>query len=72
MTKLTTIEFLREEVKEMNTNFDKLEADFCIVKTVNSLLMKKLVDTEWQCWENAQNSGRECLVIAGIPLSIPK
>ena len=48
-----TIESLRDEVKEMNTNFNKLEADVSIVKTVNNILMKKSVDIERQCWENA-------------------
>ena len=66
-----TIESLRDEVKTMNTNFKKLEADVSIVKTVNNLLMKKSVDIERQCWANAQNSRREYLEIAGIPLSIP-
>ena len=41
-----TIESLRDEVKEMNTNFKKLEADVSIVKTVNNLLTKKSVDIE--------------------------
>ena len=44
-----TIESLRNEVKEMNTNFKKLEVDVSIVKTVNNLLMKKSIDIEWQC-----------------------
>ena len=48
-----TIESLRDEVKEMNTNFNKLEADVSIVKTVNNILMKKSVDIERQCWANA-------------------
>ena len=48
-----TIESLRDEVKEMNTNFNKLEADVSIVKTVNNILMKKSVDIERQCWTNA-------------------
>ena len=39
----TTTESLRDEVKEMNTNFKKLQAD---AKTVNNVLMKKSVDTE--------------------------
>ena len=34
--------------------------------------MKKLVDIERQCWENAQYSRRECLEVAGIPASIPQ
>ena len=41
-----TIESLRDEMKEMNTNFKKLEAHVSIVKTVNNLLMNKLVDIE--------------------------
>ena len=41
-----TIKSLRDEVKEMNTNFKKLEADVGIVKTVINLLMKKSVDIE--------------------------
>ena len=67
-----TIETVRDEVKEMNTNFKKRENDFSIVKTVNNLLMKKSVDIERQCWANAQYSRRECLEIAGIPTSIPQ
>ena len=57
-------------MKELNTNFKKLEADVSIVKTVNNLLMKRSVDIERQCWENAQYSRRECLEIAEIPTSI--
>ena len=70
-TKATT-ESLRDEVKEMNTNFKKLEADVSIVKTVNNILMKKLVNIERQCWANAQCSHRECLEIAGILKSLPQ
>ena len=54
----------------MNTNFKKLEADGTIVKIVHNLLMKKAADIERQCWANAQDSGRKCLKIAGIPASI--
>ena len=66
-----TIESLRDEVKTMNTNFKKLEADVSIVKTVNNLLMKTSVDIERQCWANGQYSHRECSEVAGIPTSIP-
>ena len=41
-----TIESLRDEVKEMNTNFKKFEAEVSIAKTVYNLLMKKSVDKE--------------------------
>ena len=58
-------------MKEINTNFKKLEADVSIV-IVNNLLMKKPVDIERQCWANAQYSRRECLEIAWIPTTIPE
>ena len=64
------IESLRDEVKEMNSNYKKLEADVSIVKTVNNILMKKSVDIERQCWANGQYSRRECLDTTGIPTSI--
>ena len=67
-----TIESLRDEVKEVNTNFKKLEADVSIVETVNSLLMKKSVDIQQKCWTNAKYSRRECLEIVGIPTFIPQ
>ena len=35
-----TIESLRDKLKEMNTDFKKLEADVSFVKTVNNILMK--------------------------------
>ena len=41
-----TIESLRDDVKEMNTDFKKLEADVSIAKTVNNLLMKNAVVIE--------------------------
>ena len=49
-----TIESLRDKVKEMNTDFKKLEANVSFVKTVNNILMKKSVDMEQQCWANGQ------------------
>ena len=67
-----TIESLKDEVKEMNTNFKKFEADVSIAKTVSNLLTKKSVDIERQSWANARYSRRECLELAGIPTSIPQ
>lgn len=65
-----TIESLRDEVKTMNTKFKKLETDLSIIKTVKNLLMKKSVEVERQCWENAQYSRRGCLELTGIPTSV--
>ena len=61
-----TIQSLRNEVKEMNTNFKKLQAD---AKTVNNVLMKKSVDTEWLLSKCPVPSQR-MFEIAGIPISI--
>ena len=66
----TTIKYLGDEVKAMNSNFKKLETDVSIIKTVNNLLIKKSVEIEQQCWANAPYSCPECLKIAGIHTSI--
>ena len=59
-----------EELKLLNEKFDKLEADVAIARNANSLLLSRLVDTERQCWANAQYSRRENLEIAGLPKSL--
>ena len=41
-----TIASSRDEVKAMNTNFKKLEADVSVVKTGSNLLTKKSVEIE--------------------------
>ena len=53
-----TTEPIRDGVKEMKSNFKKLEADVSTVKTVNKPLMKKTVDIEPQC------SRRKCPVLS--------
>ena len=47
----TTIESLRSEVKAMDINFKKLEADVSIVKNVSNFLMKKSVEIQRQVLE---------------------
>ena len=44
-----------EELRLLNEKFDKLEADVAIARNTNSLLSYGLVDTERQCWANAQH-----------------
>ena len=41
-----------------------------IAKNVNNLLPQRLVDSERQCWANAQYSKRECLKVVGIRCSV--
>ena len=57
-----------DEVRKLNDNFSKLEADVKIAKNINNLL-QGVVDLERQCWANAQYSRRECLEIVGSPHS---
>ena len=59
-----------EEIRKFNGNFVKLESEINIVKKVNKLLNKKVIDIERQCWDNAQYSRRECLEVAGIPRDV--
>ena len=50
-----------DQVRQLNQEFSQLESENSIVKQTNSLLWKRLVDMERQCWANAQYSRRECL-----------
>ena len=61
------ISTLTAEVKELSSYLKKLKADVVIVKNVNSRLVEQLVQTERECWENAQYSRCECLESIGIP-----
>ena len=65
-----TINKLTNEIKKINETFSKLEADINITKNVNTKLTEQLVETERQCWANAQYSRRECLEIVGIPSTV--
>ena len=53
------ISTLTAKAKDLSSYLKKLEAGIAIVKNVNSGLVEQLVQTEWQCWENAQYSRRE-------------
>ena len=55
--------------RKLNVNFQKLEAELSITKNTNSLLQKRVVDLERECWANAQYSRRECLELVRIPAS---
>ena len=56
-----------DQVRQLNHKFSQLESEKSIVKQANSLLSKRLVHMERQCWANAQYSRRECLELVGIP-----
>ena len=56
-----------DQVRQLNHKFSQLESEKSIVKQANSLLSKRLVHMERQCWANVQYSRRECLELVGIP-----
>ena len=43
-----------DQVPQLNQKFSQLKAKYSVVKQANSLLSKRLVDMERQCWANAQ------------------
>ena len=59
-----------EEIRKFNETFVKLESEINIVKKVNTLLNKRVIDMERQCWVNAQYLRRQCLEVAGIPCDV--
>lgn len=61
---------LLEEVQHIRETFKHMESELSVVKNINNLLSKRLVDMERQCWANAQYSRRECLELVGIPQSV--
>ena len=59
-----------DQVRQLNQKFCQLESENSIVKQTDSLLSKRLVDIERQCWANFQYSRRGCLEVVGIPDSV--
>ena len=57
---------LPKEIKDTLTHLKKLEADIAVVKIVNDRIVERIVKTERQCWENAQYSQRNTLVLLTI------
>ena len=64
ITKLTS------EVKNLLDYSKKLEVDVAVVRNVNNKLGERVPAREHQCWENAQYSRRDALVVVEIPLSV--
>ena len=47
-----------DELRKLNNNFSKIEADVKITKNTNYLLLQRVVDLERQCWANEECSRR--------------
>ena len=67
---VSTLSAITDELKELKTDFRKLESDLAISRNVKDKLTKQLILVERKCWANEQYSCRECLEISGIPESI--
>ena len=63
----STLSAINDELKELKTNFHKLETDLAISRNVNGKLTQQLSLVEKKCWANGQYSRRESLEISGIP-----
>ena len=59
-----------DEIRKLNDNFSKLEADVTIAKSINNILLQGVADLERQCWANAKYSIREYLEVVEIPRSV--
>ena len=61
---------LESQIAELTTDLlahsKKLEADLTIVRNVNSKLVERVMTSELQCWENAQNLRRDMLEMVVI------
>ena len=58
---------LNKEISKINKNFEKLESELPISKTVNNALHNRVIQLEKQCWRNEQYSRRECIEVVGLP-----
>ena len=67
----STLSAITDELKELKTDFRKLESDLAISWNVNGKPTKQIISVERKCWVKEQYSRRECLEISGTPESTP-
>ena len=60
-----TLSLQNKVEQNANVNTDALEEICKVNENFNTLLNKRVIDMERQCWANAQYSRRECLEVAG-------
>ena len=61
---------LLEDLQHIRDMFKHMDSELSVVKNVNHLLSKRLVDMERQCWVNAQYSKGECLELVSMRQSV--
>ena len=62
----STICKLTGEIRNLNANFKRLEADIQACQKVNDALVKQVASLKGQCWKNALYSRRESVEITGM------
>ena len=65
-----SVRSVHEKLDMLNKNFEKLSSELVISKNVNNLLNKQVKDLEIRLSKSEQYSRRECLEVAGMPLTI--
>ena len=58
---------MKNELSGLRKNYNKLEADLKVSKSVTEKMKNHITVLECKCWSNEQYSRRECLEISGIP-----
>ena len=57
---------LKDEIRNLNANFKRLESDIQVCKKVNDALAKQVASFERHCWGNTLYSRRESVEIIGM------
>ena len=58
---------MKNELSELRKNYNKLETDLKVSKSVTEAMKNHIIVLERKCWSNEQYSRRECLEISGVP-----
>ena len=57
---------MKNELSQLRKNYNKLEADLKVSKTVIGAMKNHIIVLKRKCWSNEQYSRRECLELSGI------
>ena len=66
-TQNSTLPDMKNELSELRKNYNKLDADLKVSKSVIEAMKNHIIILERKCWSNNQYSRRECLEISGTP-----
>ena len=58
---------MKNKLSQLRKNYNKLEADLRVSKSVTETMKNHVIVLERKCWSNEQYSRRECLETSGIP-----